>query len=239
MPFHPKFSPHQFRVSSGLQVPDLPFVRDRSFSLSPTLLGLARSFHCLSPAVLVRPRTWSRPSVHPPFRFPSVSHGLSLACTTASCYSHFLGCPLALLPFTSSYSFCSSTALVKSSSPPPPHLGLMCSLLAGLPGSGSFLIRRSYQPPLGPLLCCSPAKPSLFPCSPSADGPAAEKTGACAHLPALAGCYSLRAHAFSLSPLHLYSGCRPPLLRRPCSALLPSLPKMNFASTGSFPPAYQ
>lgn len=107
----------------------------------------------------------------------------------------------------------------------PPPLGLMCSLLAGLPGSGSFLIRRSYQPPLGPLLCCSPAKPSLFPCSPSADGPAAEKTGACAHLPALAGCCSLRAHAFSLSPRHLYSGCRPPLLRRPVQHCSPVSPR--------------
>lgn len=176
MPSHPKFSPHQFRVSSGLQVPDLPFVRDRSFSLSPTPLGLARSFHCLSPAILVRPRTWSRPSVHPPSRFPSVSHGLSLACTTASCYSHFLGCPLALLPFTSSYSFCSSTALVESSSPPWTHVQ---------PAGRS---PRLWVLPGPPVIPTSPRSSALllscqtfsFPLPPSADGPAAEKTGACA-----------------------------------------------------------
>lgn len=120
MPSHPKFSPHQFRVSSGLQVPDLPFVRDCSFSLSPTPLGLARSFHCLSPAILVRPRTLE-PSIHPstfslsfplPWSFLSLYHGQLLQSLP-----WVPPCPFAL----HFISFCPTTALVESSSPPRTH----------------------------------------------------------------------------------------------------------------------
>lgn len=98
MPSLLKFFAYQFHVSSGLQVLDLPFVRDHSpLSLSPGPLCLVHSIYSSSPAILAPTRT-HEPSVWPPFHFCSLFHRLSLPCMMASYYSYFLGCPLAFSP---------------------------------------------------------------------------------------------------------------------------------------------
>lgn len=97
MPSLLKFFAYQFHVSSGLQVLD-PFVRDHSpLALSPGPLSSSLHLFFISSNPFPYQDPWE-PSIWPPFHFCFPSHRLSLPCTMASYYSHFLGCPLAFSP---------------------------------------------------------------------------------------------------------------------------------------------
>lgn len=106
----------KFHVSSGLQVLDLPFVRDHSpLSLNPGPLCLVHSIYSSSLAILAPTRT-HEPSIWSPFYFCSPSHRLSLPVQWPVITVTSLGAPC-LFSFMS-YSFCFTTALVSYSSPP-------------------------------------------------------------------------------------------------------------------------
>lgn len=195
---------------------------------------LGPSFQSSVPAVLAATRT-CEPSIWPPFHCLSCSRRLSLPCTTAHCYYRdFLGCPLHRLSFAPC-----------SAHPRPGHVQLplprtRAQPLSGLPGSGPFLLPQPCLTPLPtkvttlllPFQTCFPSSLPTHDCL-------SEKTDAPAHPPASSGCSCLLTRARTRALRAPPAVCWSLLLRRPCPASLPSLPRMDFASTGSFLPASQ
>lgn len=129
----------KFHVSSGLQVLDLPFVRDHSLlSLNPGPLCLVHSIYSSSLAILAPTRT-HEPSIWPPFYFCSPSHRLSLPVQWPVITVTSLGAPLLILLHVILFLLYHSPGQLQL-----PSLGLTHSLLADFPGSGPFLLQRSY-----------------------------------------------------------------------------------------------